>query len=110
MANVSDELRNVAVGTCVVYGENKTTVGGGETAVGFENIILKKGYKGIKEEAEAKLAELDKNDIENFDKMQVYRSMILSCEAMKIQRVTVMRIWLKRWLQKKPMKRENKNC
>ena len=85
MANVSDELRNVAVGTCVVYGENKTTVGGGETAVGFENIILKKGYKGIKEEAEAKLAELDKNDIENFDKMQVYRSMILSCEAMKIQ-------------------------
>ena len=72
MANVSDELRNVAVGTCVVYGENKTTVGGGETAVGFENIILKKGYKGIKEEAEAKLAELDKNDIENFDKMQVY--------------------------------------
>ena len=85
MANVSDELRNVAVGTCVVYGENKTTVGGGETAVGFENIILKKGYKGIKEEAEAKLAELDKNDIENFDKMQVYRGMILSCEAMKIQ-------------------------
>ena len=39
MANVSDELRNVAVGTCVVYGENKTTVGGGETAVGFENIL-----------------------------------------------------------------------
>lgn len=85
MANVSDELRNVAVGTCVVYGENKTTVGGGETAVGFENVIFKKGFKGIKEEAEEKLAALDKGNIENFDKAQFYRSVILSCEAVKIQ-------------------------
>lgn len=85
MANISDELRNVAVGTCVVYGENKTTVGGGETAVGFENLIFKKGFKGIKEEAEEKLAALDKGDVESFDKMQFYKSVILSCEAMKIQ-------------------------
>lgn len=85
MANISDELRNVGVGTAVVYGENKTTVGGGETAVGFENVIFKKGFKGIKEEAEAKIAELDPADIENWDKRQVYRAMIMCCEAIKIQ-------------------------
>ncbi|MCF0229785.1 MAG: formate C-acetyltransferase/glycerol dehydratase family glycyl radical enzyme [Parasporobacterium sp.] len=85
MANISDELRNVAVGTAVVYGENKTTVGGGETAVGFENIILKKGFKGVKEEAEANMAALDMNLVESFDKQLFYKSVILCCEAVKIQ-------------------------
>lgn len=83
-AHMTDEIKNIAVGTNVVFGENKTTVGGGETAAGFENIIFKKGFKGIKEEAEAKLAALDDSDIELFDKKQFYKAMIISCDAMKI--------------------------
>ena len=85
MANISDELRNVAVGTAVVYGENKTTVGGGETAVGIENIIFKKGFKGIMEDAQQHLDALDEKDIDNFDKRQFYRAIIMCCEAIKIQ-------------------------
>lgn len=84
LANMSDEIKNIAVGTNVVFGENKTTVGGGETAVGFENIIFRKGFKGIKEEAEKKLADLDDGNIELFDKRQFYKAVILSCEAVKI--------------------------
>lgn len=81
--NISEEVAKIAVGTNIVFGENKTTCGGGETAVGFENIILKKGFKGIKDEAEKHLNDLDENDISTFDKRQFYRSMILVCEAIK---------------------------
>lgn len=82
--HMSDEIKNIAVGTNVVFGENKTTVGGGETAAGFENIIFKKGFKGIKEEAQSKMAALDESNIELYDKRQFYKAIILSCEAMKI--------------------------
>lgn len=85
MAHIPADLANVAIDTNVVFGENKTTIGGGETSAGYENIIFKKGFKGIMEEAEAKLNELNKNDISNFDKRQFYKAVILSCEAMKIQ-------------------------
>lgn len=82
--NMTEEMRQVACGTNIVFGENKSTVGGGETSPGIENIVFKKGFKGIKAEAEQKLAALDENNIELFDKRQFYRAVILCCEAIKI--------------------------
>lgn len=82
--NMTDEMSQVACGTNIVFGENKSTVGGGETAPGFENIVFKKGFKGILEEALSKLKALDENNIELFDKKQFYRAVILCCEAVKI--------------------------
>lgn len=82
--NMTEEMRQVACGTNIVFGENKSTVGGGETAPGFENIVFKKGFKGIYEEAQDRLAALDPSNIELFDKKQFYRAVMLCCEAIKI--------------------------
>lgn len=84
MYQMTDEIRNIAVGTNIVFGENKTTVGGGETAVGYESIIFKKGFKGLMEEAQEKLDALDDTNIELYDKKQFYRAMIIVCEGIKI--------------------------
>lgn len=82
--HMTPEMKDIAVGTNIVFGENKSTVGGGETAVGIQDIVFKKGFKGIKAEAEEKLAELDVNDIQNYDKRQFYTAIITVCEAVKI--------------------------
>ena len=81
---MTDEIRNIAVGTNIIFGENKTTVGGGETAAGYENIIFKKGFSGLMNEAREKLNALDETDIELYDKRQFYRALIIVCEGIKI--------------------------
>lgn len=85
IAHIPEELADIAMGTNIIFGENKTSIGGGETSPGFENIIFKKGFRGIMAEAKEKLEALDINNIENFDKRQFYESIIIVCEAMKTQ-------------------------
>lgn len=85
MAYIPDDLANVTIDTGVVFGENKTTIGGGETSVGYEKIIFKRGFKGIQKEAEEKMDALDKNDISNFDQRQFYKAVILACDGIRIQ-------------------------
>lgn len=85
IANLSPESKKVAFGTGVVFGENKSQAGAGEFAPGYGNIILKKGFKGVQMEAEEKLKELDGEDISTFEKRKFYESVIISCQAAKIQ-------------------------
>ena len=72
IANLSPESKKVAFGTGVVFGENKSQAGAGEFAPGYGNIVLKKGFKGVQMEAEAKLKELDAEDIATFEKRKFY--------------------------------------
>ena len=55
-ANMSDELKNIGMGTNIVFSDAKSATGGGEWSVGYHNIVMKKGFKGVREEAEAYLA------------------------------------------------------
>jgi len=84
LANISDELRKISLGTNIIFGDLKSQNGAGEIALGFQNLILKKGFKGIQEEAEGKLKRLDPTDIRNYDKSKYYEATIICCEAARL--------------------------
>ena len=84
LANMDDELKNVGLGTNIVFGDIKSASGGGEWAVDYPNIILKKGFKGVKDEAREYLDKLDKADPDNYDKIRFYNAVILTCDTARI--------------------------
>ena len=45
-ANMSDELKNIGMGTNIVFSDAKSATGGGEWSVGYHNIVMKKGLQG----------------------------------------------------------------
>lgn len=84
LANMSDELRNLCFGTNVIFGDVKSQSGAGEFPGGYQNLILKKGFKGIREEAEENLKNLNPSDVKNYDKSKFYSAVIICCEAAKL--------------------------
>ncbi len=84
LANMDDEMKSVGFGTNIIFGDIKSLSGGGEWCVGYEHIILKKGFKGVKEEAESYLAALDRTDPETWDKVKFYEAVIITCEAARV--------------------------
>lgn len=84
VSNLSEEIKSVAYNTGVVFGENKSQAGAGEFSAGYGSIILKKGFKGIAEEAEQMLAQLDLEDAHHFDKKMFYESLIIASKAVKV--------------------------
>lgn len=83
-ANMSDELKNIGMGTSIVFSDAKSATGGGEWSVGYHNIVMKKGFKGVREEAEAYLAALDRTDPQTWSKAKFYEAVIISCEACRV--------------------------
>jgi len=84
LAHLTEEQKNVAIGTDIVNGDSKSQAGPGEFGVGYSNIILKKGFRGVQSEAEEALGRLDAYDPQNFDKMNFYKAVIMSCEAARV--------------------------
>ncbi|MCI7303061.1 MAG: formate C-acetyltransferase/glycerol dehydratase family glycyl radical enzyme [Clostridiales Family XIII bacterium] len=85
IANLTPEARKLAFGTNVVFGENKSQSGGGEYLAGYRDIVFKKGFRGIKAEAMEKHAALDQEDISTHEKRKFYESIMLICDAAKLQ-------------------------
>ncbi len=83
-ANMDDDLRDIGYGTNIVFGDIKSQSGGGEWAVGYENIILKKGFRGVQEEARSYLEALDRTDPGAWDKRKFYEAVIMCCDAARI--------------------------
>lgn len=84
LANMDEELKNVGLATNIIFGDIKSQSGAGEWAVGYHNIILKKGFKGVQEEAKQYLANLDRTDPKTWDKAKFYEAVIITCDAAKI--------------------------
>lgn len=84
LANMDDDLKNVGLATNIVFGDIKSASGGGEWAVGYHNIVLKKGFKGVEEEAKKYLSELDRTNPDNWDKIKFYESVIITCDTARI--------------------------
>lgn len=84
LANIPNDLVKIAITSGVVFGDNKSAAGAGEFAPGYESIILKKGFKGIRNEAEKYLNELDPFDIHLHDKRKFYEASIICCDAVKL--------------------------
>lgn len=85
IANLPPSAKKVAFNTNVVFGENKSQAGGGEFAAGYRNIVFKKGFKDIKEMAMEKHADLDQEDISTYEKRKFYESIMMICDAAKLQ-------------------------
>lgn len=84
LENLPDDLRKVGIGTNIVFGDLKATGGVGEFCVGYGNIIIKKGFKGVEREARQYMSELDTNDPQYFEKLKFYESVLLCCDAARI--------------------------
>lgn len=85
IANLTPNARSVAYQTNIVYGENKSQAGSGEFNPGYSNIVFKKGFKGIKEEAQKYYYALDQEDGSTHDKRKFYESIMIICDAAKVQ-------------------------
>ena len=59
------------------------TKGTGHFLLNFEK-VLKVGFNGIKRECEEHLSKLDYVEPEDFDKISVYKAVIIACEAVEI--------------------------
>ena len=84
MANMDEDLKDVGFGTNIVFGDIKSQSGGGEWAVGYANIVLKKGFRGVQEEAREYLEKLDRTDPESWDKRKFYEAVIMTCDSARI--------------------------
>lgn len=84
VSNLDEDIKSVAYNTGIVFGENKSQAGAGEFSAGFGDIVLKKGFRAIADEAREKLAQLDREDAHRFDAQMFYESVIIASEAVKI--------------------------
>lgn len=84
IANLDEETKRIAYKTGIIFSDSKSMYGPGEINPGYENIILRKGFSGIKEMAVQKLKDMDYADISNFDRRKFWEAVIISCEAMKL--------------------------
>lgn len=84
VANMDDDLKNIGYGTNIIFGDIKSQSGGGEWAVGYDHIVLKKGFRGVQEEARDYLNALDRTDPESWDKIKFYEAVIMTCDTARI--------------------------
>jgi len=59
----------------------KTCSGGGDTCPGYDNILLPKGFEGVRAEAEARLAALSPDQPEEIEQIYFYRAIVLTCRG-----------------------------
>jgi len=81
--NLDHETKEIAYKTGIIFSDSKSLYGSGEINPGYENIILRKGFRGVEEAAKEKLNELDNCNISNFDRRKFWEAVIISCQAMK---------------------------
>ena len=62
--------------------EVKSTSGGGDLSPGYENILFKKGFLGIKQTAEDNLKKLKKSNPENIEKFFFLKAVCIVCDGM----------------------------
>ncbi|MCQ2561051.1 MAG: formate C-acetyltransferase/glycerol dehydratase family glycyl radical enzyme [Clostridia bacterium] len=81
LARTSEETKTIGVDTGFIDTDSKWRNGIGEMSPDYIDVILPKGFGGIKKEAEDHLAALDPLDGSNNGKINFYKSMILVCEG-----------------------------
>ena len=83
-ARVPEKTFAIAYKTGIIDADLKNEGGPGEIAPAYEELLLPKGYGGLKKDAEAALAAADLTVAENVPKSWFWQSVIIVCEAMEV--------------------------
>lgn len=78
---IPDDTREISVKTGIVDVEIKTQSGPGEIAPGYQ-ALLKKGFNGIKKEAQEALERLNYTEPEDIDRINFLKAVVICCEGM----------------------------
>lgn len=81
LARLPAETRRIAVDTGVIDSDSKWRQAVGETTPDYQDVLFKKGFAGIWQEAETKIAALDDACAEDEEKRDFYQSVILACRG-----------------------------
>ena len=81
LARLPAETRRIAVDTGVIDSDSKWRQAVGEITPDYQDVLFKKGFAGIWQEAEAKIAALDDACAEDEEKRDFYQSVILACRG-----------------------------
>ena len=81
LARLPAETRRIAVDTGVIDSDSKWRQAVGEITPDYQDVLFKKGFAGIWQEAEAKIAALDDTCAEDEEKRDFYQSVILACRG-----------------------------
>ncbi|MDU2063951.1 MAG: formate C-acetyltransferase/glycerol dehydratase family glycyl radical enzyme [Sporomusaceae bacterium] len=84
LARLNKDTAKVVVDTGIVDNDSKWRSAVGEVTADYQDIVFKKGFGGLKEEALAHLAQLEPTSIENMDKIDFYRSAALVAEGIGV--------------------------
>ena len=84
LKRVPADTRALGYETGVIDVEIKTESGPGEIALGYGEILLPKGWGGVRRWAEERLAALDVADPASDEKRYFLEAVVISCEAMGI--------------------------
>ena len=81
LAQLPEATRKIAVDTGIVDNDSKWRQAVGEITPDYQDILFKKGFSGIQQEAEEYLTTLSPANPEDLEKITFYRSVIITCDA-----------------------------
>lgn len=81
LVRLPESTRLIGVDTGFIDTDSKWRNGIGEISPDYVDQLFPKGFKGIKEEAETMMGELDETNAHDFEKVNFYKSMILVCDG-----------------------------
>ncbi len=83
-ANIDEKDTKLLTQTSIVSAVHSET-GVGECVPDYGHYLFVKGFRGIQEEAEEKLRNLDRYDGQSYSKQKFYEAVIIACKAAKVQ-------------------------
>jgi len=107
LSRIPKETAKLVVDTGIIDNDSKWRSAVGEITPDYQDIIFKKGFKGIKNEALNKLEALEPLTNENIEKINFYEAVIETCDGINILAKRYAQKAAEIALQEKDLKRKN---
>jgi formate C-acetyltransferase len=84
LSRINEETAKILIDTGIIDNDSKWRSAVGEITADYQDIIFKKGFGGLKEEALVQLQNLEPVTVEGLEKIDFYKSAVLVCEGIII--------------------------
>lgn len=81
LSRIHEDTAKLLIDTGIIDNDSKWRSAVGEVTADYQDIIFKKGFGGLREEARQKLTEVEPVTPESLDKIDFYRSAVLVCDG-----------------------------